>query len=185
MYKEVSKKAEEKMKKTLSVYQFELSVIRAGRANPAMLDKIKVDYYGAETPINQLANVSIPEPRILQINPYDMNILKDIERAILVSELGINPSNDGKIIRLIIPQLTEDRRKDLVKKIKKTTESSRVAIRNERRQANDELKKLEKNNDITEDQLKTSEKLIQELTDKYIEELEKSFKIKEKELLEV
>jgi len=185
MYNAVHKKAEEKMKKTVSVYQSELSVIRAGRANPAMLDKIRVEYYGTETPLNQLANISIPEPRVLQINPYDMNSLKDIERAILVSDLGLNPSNDGKIIRLMIPQLTEERRKDLVKQIKKATESSRVAIRNERRQANDDLKKMEKSNDITEDDLKISEKTIQDLTDKYIEEIERLFKIKEKELLEV
>jgi ribosome recycling factor len=185
MYNEVHKRVEEKMKKTVSVYQNELVTVRAGRANPSILNKITVDYYGAATPLKQIANITVPEPRMLQISPYDITSLADIEKAILVSDLGLNPSNDGKIIRLIIPQLTEDRRKDLVKSIKKMAENARVAIRNERRQANDELKKLLKSNELTEDDVKAGEKTIQDLTDSYVKEIEKLLESKEKELMEV
>lgn len=185
MQLEIHINAENKMKKTLSVYSDEIATIRAGRANPRILDRIVVNYYGSDTPLKQIANVSAPEPRTLLIQPYDATAMRDIEKAILNSDLGLNPSNDGKVIRLSIPQLTEERRKDLVKLLKKITETARVAIRNERRDANDKLKKMEKSNEITEDDLKQAEKVMQELTDKYIEELEKMLKKKEEELLEV
>lgn len=185
MHLEIHTNAENKMKKTLSVYSDEIATIRAGRANPRILDRIVVSYYGSDTPLKQIANVSAPEPRTLLIQPYDATAMKDIEKAILNSDLGLNPSNDGKVIRLSIPQLTEERRKDLVKLLKKITETARVAIRNERRDANDKLKKMEKSNEITEDDLKQAEKIMQDLTDKYIEELEKMLKKKEEELLEV
>lgn len=185
MYLDAHKNAEEKMKKTLSVYADEIASIRAGRANPKLLDRIVVNYYDADTPLKQIANISVPEPRVLMIQPYDMTSMKAIEKAILNSDLGLNPSNDGKVIRLSIPQLTEERRKELVKLLKKITETARVAIRNERRDANEKLKKQQKANEITEDELKQSEKAMQDLTDKYIDELEKMMKKKEDELMEV
>lgn len=185
MYLEVHKSAEEKMKKTLKVYQDEIKSLRAGRANPSLLDRIMVEYYGSPTPLKQIANVSAPEPRTLLIQPWDANSISDIEKAILKSDLGINPSNDGKVIRLSIPQLTEERRKEIIKVLGKTTENAKVAIRNERRDANDQLKKMEKSNEITEDDRKSGEDKVQSLTDKYIEELEKLKDIKEKELMEV
>ncbi|EOD00609.1 ribosome recycling factor [Caldisalinibacter kiritimatiensis] len=185
MYLEIHKTAEEKMKKTLKVYKEELASTRAGRANPAILDKVMVEYYGTPTPLNQLANVSAPEPRTLVVQPFDINSIQDIEKAILKADLGLNPSNDGKIIRIVIPRLTEETRKELIKGLKKTTENARVAIRNERREANDKLKKMEKDGELTKDELKKAEEAVQELTDKYIEEIDKLMDKKENELMEV
>lgn len=185
MYLDVHKEAEEKMKKTISVYKDELIGIRAGRANSALLDKISIDYYGVLTPLNQVASVSAPEPRLLVIQPWDVNTVPQIEKAILKSDLGLNPSNDGKLIRLPIPQLTEDRRKELVKIVKKSAENAKVAIRNSRREANDKLKKMEKNKEISEDDRKIAEDEIQEITDKYILEVDELTEKKEAELMEV
>ncbi|WP_026893818.1 ribosome recycling factor [Clostridiisalibacter paucivorans] len=185
MYLEVHKQTEEKMKKTVKAFKDELLTIRAGRANPSLLDKVKVDYYGALTPLNQIANISAPEPRMLLIQPWDANSVSEIEKAILKSDLGINPSNDGKVIRLVIPQLTEERRKDLVKLLSKINENAKIAIRNTRRDANDKLKKMEKNGDITEDDLKKAEEQVQNLTNKYGEEIDKLTDKKEKEIMEV
>lgn len=185
MYLNVHREIEEKMKKTVKVYKDEQTSLRAGRANPSLLDRLQVEYYGTPTPVKQIANVSAPEPRLLVIQPWDTNALADIERAILKSDLGLNPSNDGKIIRLAIPQLTEERRKDLIKVLKKMTESAKVALRNERRHANDQLKKMQKNGEITEDDLKKAEEQVQKLTDGYIKEIERLHTIKENELLEV
>jgi ribosome recycling factor len=176
---------EEKMKKAINALKQELSRLRAGRANPAILDKVTVNYYGVPTPINQLANVSVPEARIIVIQPWDINILKDIEKAIQKSDIGINPNNDGKIIRLIFPMLTEERRKELLKTVKKYGEDSKVAIRNLRREAIEEYRVLKKEGDITEDDLKNAEKDIQALTDKYILEIDKIIELKGKEILEV
>lgn len=185
MYKKVLKNYEEKMQETVAYLKENLATIRAGRATPKLLDKIFVNYYETSTPLNQLANISVPEPRMLLVQPYDSNAMKDIEKAILISDLGINPSNDGKVIRLMIPQLTEERRKDLVKVIKKETENSKVAIRNERRDAMDKIKKMEKVSDITEDDRKLAEKEIQELTNKYIDEMEMILAAKDKEIMAV
>ncbi len=185
MIKDIEKNIQEKMEKTLSVLKHELSTLKAGRANPSLLDRITVEYYGAPTPLNQLANIAAPEPRVLTISPWDAKSIPVIEKAILKSDLGINPSNDGKMIRLVIPQLTEERRKDLVKVVKKLGEESKVAIRNIRRDANEHLKKLKKDGDITEDDLKKSEENIQKITDKFIKEADKAVEVKEKEILEV
>lgn len=185
MYLEVHKQAEGKMKKTIKAYKDELASIRAGRANPALLDRISIDYYGVSTPLKQVANISAPEPRLLVIHPWDVKILPEIERAILKSDLGLNPSNDGKIIRLPIPQLTEERRKELLKIVKKASENAKIAIRNTRREANDTLKKMQKSGELTEDDLKLAEEQVQKLTDKYIEEVEKILEKKEKDLMEV
>ena len=156
------------MTKAIQAYSRELASIRAGRANASLLDRITVDYYGAPTPVNQLAGISVPEARLLLIQPYDKTILGDIEKAILKSDLGLNPSSDGNIIRIAIPALTEERRKELVKVVKKEAEEAKVAIRNIRRDANDELKKLEKTGDITEDDLRGYSDDIQKVTDEYI-----------------
>ncbi len=185
MYLDVHKAFENKMKKTIKVFKDELKSIRAGRANPSLLDRVKVDYYGTLTPLNQISNVSAPEPRMLVIQPWDANVLPEIEKAILKSDLGLNPSNDGKIIRLVIPQLTEERRKKLIKVLNKASENSKVAIRNERREANDELKKMEKNGELTQDDLRDSEDTVQELTDKYIKHIDELTKKKEEEIMEV
>lgn len=185
MYLNTHKELESKMKKTIKVFDDELGSIRAGRANPSLLDRITVDYYGAQTPLKQIANISTPEPRLLVIQPWDANSIGDIERAILKSDLGVNPSNDGKIIRIAIPQLTEERRKELTKVLKKVTENAKVALRNERRHANDELKKLQKDGELTEDDLKKAEDQVQKITDNYIKEVDKLSDKKEKELLEV
>jgi ribosome recycling factor len=179
------KPVEEKMKKTIHVLKDELSGMRAGRANPALLDKIAIDYYGVQTPIAQLANISVPEARIIVIQPWDAKILQEIEKSIHKSDIGINPINDGKIIRLIFPVLTEERRKELVKGVKKYGEDAKVAIRSIRRDAIDHFKKLEKKSEITEDDLKDSEKDVQELTDKYIKEIDNLMEEKEKEIMEV
>lgn len=173
------------MDKTISFLKEDLGSIRAGRANPKLVDKIKVDYYGTPTPLNQLSNISVPEPRCLLIQPYDINALKDIEKTIGASDLGVNPSNDGKVIRIMIPELTEERRKDLLKTVKKETENAKVALRNERRDTNDKLKKMEKNGDLTKDDLRDAETEVQKITDKYIKKVEEIYSDKETEILEV
>lgn len=185
MIKDVEKGMQEKMEKTLSVLKHELSTLKAGRANPSLLDRISVEYYGTATPLNQLANIAAPEPRVLTISPWDAKAIPSIEKAILKSDLGINPSNDGKMIRLVVPQLTEERRKELVKVVKKLGEDAKVAIRNIRRDANDQLKKLKKDSEITEDELKKSEEDTQKTTDKCIKEADKAVELKEKEIMEV
>ena len=175
----------EKMEKTISVYNEKLSEVRAGRANPAILNKVKIDYYGTPTPINQVAGVSVPEARLIVIQPWDISVLKEIERAILASDIGINPNNDGKVIRLAFPELNEERRKELVKDIKKLAEECKVAIRNSRRDGMDLAKKLEKDGEMTEDELKQAENEIQKLTDKSIEEIDKLLENKEKEIMSI
>ncbi|MDD7194466.1 MAG: ribosome recycling factor [Oscillospiraceae bacterium] len=177
--------AEEKMGKTVSVLNAEYAAIRAGRANASVLDKIKVDYYGTPTPINQMAAVSVAEARILTIQPWDTSTLHPIEKAIMASDIGINPQNDGRIIRLVFPQLTEERRKDLCKDVKKMAEDSRVAIRSIRRDCIDKVKKMEKSSEITEDDLKYAEKKLQDITDKYIKEIDKASDEKEKDIMEI
>lgn len=173
-----------KMGKTLKNLESELGTIRAGRANPHVLDRITVDYYGAPTPLQQVANITVPEARMIQIQPWDGTLLKLIEKAILVSDLGINPTNDGKLIRLVFPELTEERRKELVKDVKKKGEAAKVAVRNIRRDANDAFKKLAKS-DVSEDEIKELEDNIQKLTDKYIKEIDKSVEVKSKEIMAV
>ena len=174
-----------KMEKTIEVMKHEFNTIRAGRANVAVLDKITVDYYGSPTPIQQIASVSTPEPRMLAIQPWDASALKLIEKAILASDLGINPTNDGKIVRLLFPQLTEERRRDLTKEVKNMAEGGKVAIRNIRRDAIDHFKKAQKASEITEDELKSLEKDMQDLTDKYVKEVDVESGKKEKELMEL
>lgn len=176
---------EERMNKRVEGFNSELKTIRAGRANAQVLDKISVDYYGSQTPIAQVGSISSPEPRMLVIQPWDLTILKDIEKAIMKSELGISPQNDGKVIRLAFPPLTEERRKELVKTVKKYSEEAKVQIRNARRDAMDDYKVQKKNGEVTEDELKTIEKDIQNLTDKYIKEIDDITAAKEKEILEV
>ena len=176
---------EEKMKKSVSVYEENLAEVRAGRANPSILNKIKVDYYGVPTPINQVAGISVPEARLIVIQPWDLGILKEIEKEILKSDIGINPNNDGKVIRLNFPELNEERRKELVKEVKKMAEDSKVSIRSIRREAMDEAKKLQKDNQMTEDELKGSEDKIQKLTDNKIAEIDKILSEKEKEIMSV
>lgn len=176
---------EEKMQKTLSVLSQNYSAVRAGRANPAILDKIRVDYYGTETPINQMASVSVAEARVLTIQPYDASQVKPIEKAINTSDIGINPTNDGRIIRLVFPPLTEERRKDLVKEVSAMAESAKVSIRSIRRDAIDRYKKEQKNSVITEDDYKVIEKDVQELTDKYVKQIDDVLAAKEKELKEI
>lgn len=179
------KSFEDRMKKTVAVLEDDFASVRVGRANPRVLDKITVDYFGTETPLNQVGNISVPEPRMLQIAPWDASTLKVIEKAIHASDLGLNPTNDGKVIRLVFPELTEERRKDLAKDVKKKGEDSKVAIRNIRRDANEALKKAEKAKEITEDDLKRLEKDSQTLTDKYIAELDKRVEAKSKEIMTV
>ena len=176
---------ESKMKKTAEVLKTQLASVRAGRANAAVLDQITVDYYGVPTPIQQVASVSVPDPRSLLIQPWDASVLKGIEKAILASELGINPQNDGRAIRLVFPQLTEERRKELAKQVKKYGEEAKVAVRNIRRDAIDKFKKQQKASEITEDDYKTIEKDIQKLTDDYIKEVDNIADKKEKELFEI
>ncbi len=176
---------EEKMEKTISVFVENLAAVRAGRANPAILNKVKVDYYGVETPISQVAGISVPEARLIVIQPWDMGILKEIERAILASDIGINPNNDGKVIRLAFPELNEERRKELVKDIKKMAEEAKVAIRVVRRDGIDEFKKQQKDSVITEDDLRTAEEDIQKITDKKIAEIDSITDNKEKEIMSV
>lgn len=173
-----------KMQKSFNNLLDEFGAIRAGRANPHVLDKVKVDYYGTPTPIQQVANVTVPEARMLQIQPWEASMVKVIEKAILTSDLGINPTNDGRMIRLVFPELTEERRKDLTKDVKKKGENTKVAVRNIRRDANDAFKKL-KGSDVSEDEIKQLEESIQKLTDKYIAEIDKAVEEKNKELLTV
>ena len=175
----------EKMEKSINVYNEKLSEVRAGRANPSILNKVKIDYYGTPTPINQVAGVSVPEARLIVIQPWDVSVLKEIEKAILASDIGINPNNDGKVIRLAFPELTEERRKDLVKDIKKMAEEAKIAIRAIRRDGIEEAKKVQKDGDMTEDELKQAENEIQKLTDKSVEEIDKILENKEKEVMSV
>lgn len=176
---------EEKMKKTIESLQTNYSEIRAGRANPAILNKVKIDYYGVPTPISQVAGISVPEARLIVIQPWDVSVLKEIEKAILTSDIGLNPNNDGKVIRLSFPELNEERRKEIVKDVKKLAEESKVAIRNARRDGIDEYKALQKDNAISEDELRTAEDGIQKLTDKYVAEIDKVASDKEKEVMSV
>ena len=176
---------ETKMNKTFANLESEFQSIRAGRANPHVLDKIRVDYYGSPTPIQQVGNVSVPEPRMLQIAPWDKGLIKAIEKAILTSDIGINPSNDGSVIRLIFPELTEERRKDLAKDIKKKGEAAKVAIRNIRRDANDTFKKMNKANELTEDDQKDLENKLQKLTDKFVADIDKAVDAKTKDIMKV
>ena len=176
---------EEKMEKSLNNLIDEYAGIRAGRANPHVLDKLRVDYYGTPTPIQSVANVSVPEARMIQIQPWEGSMVKEIEKAIMMSDLGITPTNDGKIIRLVFPDLTEDRRKELAKDIKKKGEAAKVAVRNVRRDANDTLKKKEKANEVTEDERKEGEEKIQKMTDKYVAKIDKSVENKSKEIMTV
>ena len=182
---EKNKIYDDKMTKTINNLDGELATIRAGRANPHVLDKLAVDYYGTPTPIQQVANVSVPEARMIQIQPWEKSMLKAIEKAILTSDLGLNPNNDGKVIRLIFPELTEERRKDLVKDIKKKGEAAKVAVRNIRRDANDAYKKLKKEEDVSEDEIKELEDKIQKLTDKYIKDVDAAVELKGKEIMTV
>ena len=175
----------EKMEKSINVYNEKLSEVRAGRANPAILNKVKIDYYGTPTPINQVAGVSVPEARLIVIQPWDVSILKEIEKAIIASDIGINPNNDGKVIRLNFPELNEERRKELAKDIKKTAEETRVAIRGIRRDGIDEFKKKQKASEITEDDLHVAEEQIQKITDKKIEDIDNILANKEKEIMSI
>ena len=178
-------KYEEKMNKSISVLEENFAEVRAGRANPAILNKITVDYYGTPTPINQLAGISVPEARMIVIQPWDANVLKEIEKEILKSDIGINPNNDGKVIRLTFPELNEERRKEIVKDIRKMAEDAKVAIRNLRRDAIDEAKAMQKNAEMSEDELKSAEDRIQKLTDKFVEEIDKILANKEKEVMSI
>lgn len=176
---------EVKMEKSLDSLREEFATIRAGRANPHVLDKIKVDYYGQPSNLQSVANVSVPEARVIMIQPWESSLIKEIEKAILCSDIGLTPSNDGKAIRLVFPELTEERRKELVKDVKKKAESAKVAMRNIRRDANDALKKANKANEITEDEQKQLEDKVQKLTDKYVSQVDKSMEEKSKEILTV
>jgi ribosome recycling factor len=185
MANEAYKDIEEKMNKAIHVLKEELAGLRAGRANPAILDRLTVDYYGIPTPINQLGNINVPEARVIVIQPWEAKMLKDIEKAIQKSDIGINPNNDGKVIRLVFPVLTEDRRKELTKAVKKHGEDSKVAIRSIRRDAIEHYKAQKKNGDMTEDDLKDSEEAVQKLTDKYIIDIDRIVEIKDKEIMEI
>ncbi|MBR5319724.1 MAG: ribosome recycling factor [Peptococcaceae bacterium] len=176
---------EERMTKTIGVLRSDMATIRTGIASPALLDRIAVDYYGAQTPINQLANISVPEPRMLAIQPWDKSAIAAIEKAIMKSDLGITPTSDGTVIRLVMPQLTQDNRKELVKRVKKKGEDAKVSVRNIRRDGNDDLKGLEKSKDITEDESKGAQDDIQKMTDKFIAEVDKIIETKEKEIMTV
>jgi len=182
---QVMNETKERMEKAIGAYQRELATVRAGRANPSLLDKVTVEYYGAQTPLNQIASITVPEARMLLITPYDKTALGDIEKAIQKADLGITPSNDGNIIRITIPALTEERRKELAKLVKKYSEDAKVAVRNIRRDANDDLKKLEKNGEMTEDELRSSTEDVQKLTDEYVSKIDEITKDKEKEIMEV
>ena len=176
---------EDKMGKSLYNLEDEFAGIRAGRANPHVLDKLRVDYYGTPSPIQSVANVSVPEPRMIQIQPWEASMVKEIEKAIMASDLGINPTNDGKLIRLVFPELTEERRKELAKDIKKKGENAKVAVRNIRRDAMDHFKKIGKEEDISEDQIKDLEDGIQKLTDQYVAKIDKAVEVKSQEILTV
>lgn len=185
MIQDVLQDMEERMRKGIDVLRKEFATIRAGRANPSVLDKVMVEYYGTQTPVNQLANISVPEPRMLVLQPWDKSSIPNIEKAILKSDLGLNPSSDGTTIRLLIPQLTAERRTELVKTIKKKAEDTRVAVRNVRRDAIDHLKRLEKDHTASEDEVKRAQDEAQKMTDKYIKEIDHILDLKEKEILEV
>ena len=185
MHREIINELERKMSKSIESYETELTTVRAGRANPTILDQITVDYYGTETPIKQVASISVPEARLLVIQPWDVSLITPIEKVLLASNLGITPSNDGKVIRLPFPALTEDRRKELVKVVKGYGENSKIAIRNLRRDGLDKLKKLEKDKEISEDELRQAEEEVQKVTDKFIKKVEDITKLKEKELMEI
>ena len=176
---------DDKMTKTMANLDSELNTVRAGRANPRVLDKITVDYYGTQTALNQVANISVPEARMIQIQPWESSLIKKIEKAILCSDIGINPSNDGKVIRLVFPELTEERRKELAKDVKKKGEAAKVAVRNIRRDANDALKKLGKQADVSEDEVKELEEKGQKMTDSYIKKVDKAIEEKTKEIMTV
>ena len=182
---EIHKQLETKMNKTIDALKHEYTTIRAGRANAQMLDRVKVDYYGSLTPINQMAAISVPEPRTLMINPWDKTSMADIEKAIRNSDLGFNPTNDGQVIRISVPALTEERRKELAKKVHKVAEEFKVRLRNERRDANDDLKKMEKEGELTEDELKKAQDEVQKMTDKFVKEVDKLADTKEAEIMEV
>lgn len=185
MIKDIISKAEEKMQKSVAVLKSDLATMKAGRANPTMLDRIEIEYYGSMCPLNQVANISAPEPRILLIQPWEKSTLKDIEKAILKSDLGINPANDGAVIRLVVPELTEETRKNLVKNVKKAGEETKVAIRSIRRDANEKIKSLKKDGDLSEDEIKKSEDNVQKKTDSYIKEVENIVLAKEKEIMSI
>ncbi|CDI49360.1 ribosome recycling factor [Clostridium tetani] len=183
MLKEIMNTAEDKMSKALLALKKDLASLKAGRANPAMLDKIEAEYYGTMTPLSQLANISVPEARILQIQPWDKSSLKAIEKAILISDLGLNPNNDGTIIRLIIPELTEETRKNIVKTVKKYGEDTKIAIRSVRRDGNDKIKDLK--SDMSEDDIKKAEEEIQKITDNYVKKVDEMIDVKEKEIMSI
>ncbi|HEX3016022.1 MAG TPA: ribosome recycling factor [Desulfobacteria bacterium] len=185
MISEIMHDAEDRMNKAIDALRKEYASLRAGRANPALLEKVMVDYYGVPTPITQMANVSAPEPRMLMIQPWDRSTLPNIEKAIQKSDLGLNPSSDGQVIRIAIPQLTQERRNELVKVAKKKAEDARVAIRNIRRDANDHIKQLEKSRDVSEDEAKRGQEDIQKSTDKYIKTIDRVAEVKEQEITEV
>ena len=176
---------EEKMEKAIESLEQRLSEVRAGRANPAILNKVRINYYGTPTPINQVAGISVPEARLIVIQPWDVSILKEIEKAIIASDIGINPNNDGKVIRLAFPELNEERRKELVKEVKKYAEESKVSVRAARRDGIDEFKTKQKNSEITEDELRAAENEIQKLTDRKVEEIDNILEAKEKEIMSV
>lgn len=181
----IQESAKARMEKTKDVLRADFMSVRAGRANPQLLDRITVDYYGTPTPLKNIANISAPEPRVLQINPWDVKMVKDISRAILASDLGLNPSNDGKVIRLVLPELTEERRRDLTKLVRKMAEESKVAVRAIRRDSIEQIKKMKKNSEITEDDQKRAEEAMQKLTDSAIKDIEKITTEKEKEIMDV
>ncbi len=185
MVEDIYIESDEKMNKVIAAFQREMAGLRAGRANPSLLDRIEVDYYGTQTPLNQLAGISAPEPRLLVIQPWDKNAMSEIEKAILKSDLGLTPNNDGSVIRLAIPQLTEERRKELVKFVRKKSEESKVSIRNIRRDANESVKNLEKSSEISEDEYRRAQDSIQELTDEKITKIDEVIETKEKEIMEV
>lgn len=185
MYKEIINELERKMEKSIDAYENELASVRAGRANPQVLDQLTVDYYGTETPIKQVASISVPEARLLVIQPWDASLIGPIEKVILKSNLGITPSNDGKVVRLPFPALTEDRRKELVKVVKSYGENAKVALRNLRRDSLDKLKKMEKDKELSEDELKQAEEQVQKVIDKFTKLVEEITKNKEKELMEI
>lgn len=175
----------EKMEKTISVYSEKISEVRAGRANPAILNKVKIDYYGTPTPINQVAGISVPEARLIVIQPWDASVLKEIEKAILASDIGINPNNDGKVIRLAFPELNEERRKELAKDVRKMAEDAKIAVRSIRREGIDKAKQEQKDGEMTEDELKQAENEIQKITDNSIDEIDRILETKEKEIMSV
>jgi ribosome recycling factor len=185
MIKNVIKTSEEKMNKTLTVLRSDLATLKAGRANPTMLDRIEIDYYGSMCPISQVANISAPEPRVLMITPWEKAMLKEIDKAILKSDLGINPSNDGQVIRLVVPELTEETRKNLVKTVKKYGEEAKVAIRSIRRDANEKIKALKKDGEVSEDQIKKGEDDVQKITDNFVKEVDSIVAHKEKEIMSI